>query len=243
MAIFRKSTKPNRTKLHEVFSVLCKAVLAVLTIFILAVAFPLEIRNPLWYLKISQALVDYSMVLLFAISLAILGSHFASQQQLANSELFTNDQSAKSQLSFLQRLLALAFSLYVLLIPLQILAFGVHWQQSNQQVKQALKSAESNVENLRKRIRTVRSVDELRNLFGISPRQAPLGNPGLPALAGEQTRALQAVDQQLSNLRTRLKEERRTRLTGLSINTSKGILGAFILAFCLAKLRSWRPQV
>jgi len=132
--------------------------------------------------------------------------------------------------------------LYIVLIPLQMVAFGLQWRQSNQQVKLTMQSAESNVATLRKRVRDVRSEEELRRLFAIAPRQALAVNTPPSVLATERTKALEAVEQQLSNLRTRLKEEQRGRLTSLTINTTKGILGALILAFFLSKLRSWRPK-
>lgn len=237
-----KSPKSLRTGLPQALGFLSKAVLGILVVLTLAAAIPIQVRDPLWYLKMSQVIIDYSIALLFSIALALLGSHFSVEQQLANAQQFGQEQGVRSQLSFWQRLLSAALGLYIVLIPLQMVAFGLQWQLSNQQVKLALQSAESNIDTLRKRIRDVRSEEELRRLFGIAPRQAPAVNAAPSVLATERTKALEAVEQQLSNLRTRLKEEQRGRLTSLTINTTKGILGALILAFFLSKLRSWRPK-
>jgi hypothetical protein len=238
----QKSSKFLSIGLPQALGLLSKTVLGILIVFVLAAAFPVQVRDPLWYLKIAQIAVDYSFALLFAIALALLGSHFSAEQIRMNAQLFGQDQEVRSQFSFLQRLLSAALALYVVLIPIQMLAFGLQWRLSNQRVKLALRSAESNVDTLRKRIRDVRSEVELRRLFGIASLEAPSLNTAPSVLAAERTKALEAVEGQFSNLRTRLNGERRKLLTSLIISTIKGIFGALILAFFLSKLRSWRPN-
>lgn len=205
---------------------LAKAVLAFLVLSILAAAYPFRPWEPLWFLKLSQIAIDYGVSYLLAVFLAKLCNYF-----------LPNDLTAVAQHTFLKRLLAIGLTFYLFLIPLQILGFGLNWMQSHQQANQALKMAEAKAENFRTRIGNVQSTEELRSLFGISSQPVATGSNNPSSLAGEQARAVQAVESQLSKLRNQLTQGQRSRMAELSINTARGILGAGIFAFVCGKLR------
>ena len=71
-----KSPKSVRIGLPQALGFLSKAVLSILIVLTLAAAIPLQVRDPLWYLKMSQVIIDYSIALLFGISCAVGESLF-----------------------------------------------------------------------------------------------------------------------------------------------------------------------
>lgn len=209
---------------------LSPVVLAVLIISCLAASFPVQPWSPLWYLKLGQIAVDYSVTLLFAIVLALLSGYFEVRR--------TGGMSGSRKFS--QRLIGISLLVYLLLVPIQLFGFGLHWYQTGQQNRQAIRQADTEVTKLRDRIRAASTSDQLRAALGPGAE----GLPTLPsALVGEQkSKLIDTLNSRLSQLRTRLNNERQQRLAALSISTLKGIAGAGVIAFGLRGTRQMLAQ-
>lgn len=226
MVVAPQAGSTARKKLAQGIDLLCKAILGFLVLSLLATSYPFRPWEPIWFLKLSQIAIDYGVSYLLAVLLAKLNNYYRS-----------DDPTVIGSQTFLKRVLSAGFAVYLAFIPIQVFGFALYWVQTNQQANQALKTAEQQVEKLRTGIRTVQSTEELRNLLGINPKGESAGIKNTSSLAGEQAKALQAVDSQLMKLRAQLKQNRTTRIARLSIDTGRGIIGAGIFAIVLARIR------
>jgi hypothetical protein len=96
------------------------------------------------------------------------------------------------------------------------------------------------VTNLRDRIRAANTSEQLRAALGAGAEGLP---PVPSALLGEQkTKLIESINLRLSQLRTRLNNERQQRLAALSVSTLKGILGAGVIAFGLRRTKQMVVQ-
>lgn len=197
---------------------LARTVLLLLLISVAAAAFPFQPWSPVWFLRLSQLLIDYSPALVLSLGLALLASFYEPKAQ-----------RSERQRTLGRRLAAIGLWVYGVLIPVQMLSYGWLWLDSASQLKGAISDAESRVAPLRSRISG--AADET-TLLSVMSNGRPL--PPLPAdrppLAAQKREFLAAVDRDLSNLRTRLEQQRRQQLTSLLVGTLRGVAGAAVVA-------------
>ena len=203
--------------------ILSRTVLAILVVSIAAALFPIQPWQPLWYLKAGQIAVDYGVTFLFALFLILLAGQIESQGSYSSWQL----KSAK-------RLSSIAFGIYLLLVPIQLLSYGLHWLQSDQQTQRIIRDAQSQMSKLRSRIQAATSEAQLREAFG---EQQTLPLPNAPQLLAEKNKLMEAADARLFQLRGRLISERQQRLGTLAVNTAKGVIGSGVIAFGLAGIK------
>lgn len=203
--------------------VLSRTILAVLVVSIAAALFPIQPWQPLWYLKAGQIAVDYGVTFLFALFLILLAGQLGSRGGHSSWQL----KSAK-------RLSSIAFGIYLLLVPIQLLSYGLHWLQSDQQTQRIIRDAQSQVSKLRSRIQAATSEAQLREAFG---EQQTLPLPNAPQLLAEKNKLMEAADARLFQLRAKLISERQQRLATLAVNTAKGVIGSGVIAFGLAGIK------
>jgi hypothetical protein len=203
--------------------ILSRTVLAILVVSIAAALFPIQPWQPLWYLKAGQIAVDYGVTFLFALFLILLAGQLESQGSYSSWQL----KSAK-------RLSSIAFGIYLLLVPIQLLSYGLHWLQSDQQTQRIIRDAQSQMSRLRSRIQAATSEAQLREAFG---EQLILPLPNAPQHLAEKNKLMEAADARLFQLRGRLISERQQRLGTLAVNTAKGVIGSGVIAFGLAGIK------
>ena len=205
-------------------------VAAILIISLLAASFPVQPWSPLWYLKLGQIAVDYGVTLFFSLVLSLLSGYFEVRRSGATSEAR----------KFSKRLISFSLTVYLLLVPTQIFGFALHWYQTGQQNRQVIRQAGTEVTNLLNRIRAANTSEQLRAALGAGAEGLP---PVPSALLGEQkTKLIESINLRLSQLRTRLNNERQQRLAALSVSTLKGILGAGVIAFGLRRTKQMVVQ-
>jgi len=210
---------------------MAKLVLAILLISIFAETLPLRPWDPLWYLKFGQIFLNYSYIFILVVFVLLIAEFLGARDMVISNSLPI----------FITRLLAVGFGIFLLLIPIQMLALGLHWIQSGQQIKNAAGLASKELDTLRGRINGVQNIDQLRQLFGLPKGSAPPVLAGSSNFSVEKARALQSLDDKLFEVQGNLRETRNAQLMPLSINTFKIIMGSSILVFGLFKLRSLRP--
>lgn len=210
---------------------MAKLVLAVLLISIFAETLPLRPWDPLWYLKFGQISLNYSYIFIIVVFVLLIAEFLGARDMVISNSLPM----------FITRLLAVGFGIFLLLIPIQMLALGLHWIQSGEQLKNAAGLASKELDTLRGRINGVQNIDQLRQLFGLPKGSAPPLLAGSPNFSIEKARALKSVDDKLFEVQGNLRGARQAQLVPLSINTVKIIIGSSILVFGLFKLRSLRP--
>ena len=206
-----------------VLFILSRTILAGLAISIAAALFPIQPWQPLWYLKAGQIAVDYGVTVLFALFLILLAEQFGSQGSRTSWQL----RPAK-------RLSSIAFGIDLFLVPIQLLSYGLHWLQSDQQMQRIIHDAQSEVSKLRSRIQAATSESQLREAFG---EQQALLLPTAPQLLAEKNTLMEAADASLFQLRGRLISERQKRLATLAVNTAKGVIRSGVIVFGLAGIR------
>jgi hypothetical protein len=219
-----KSRKNNAKHLSSALALLAKIVIFIIIVSVLSAAFPLEPMTPLWYLKIGEICIDYSISLLFVLALIHLSNHFGSPRLSGSAHRKTFQRWIKGLLIF-----------YALLIPIQIGALGLYWQQTAQANKQIIQKAESELGVLRKRIRETSTEDQLRSALGEGARLLP-PLPG-SMLEERKKKLLEAVDNRLFALKSSLHDERQQRLRTFFLSTAKGVLGAGMMTFGFARLK------
>ena len=204
-----------------VLFILSRTVLAVLAISIAAALFPVQPWQPLRCLKAGQIAVDYGVTVLFALFLILLAEQFGSRGSRTSWQL----KAAK-------RLSSITFGIDLLLVPFQLLSYGLHRLQSDQQTQRIIRDAQSEVSKLRSRSQAATSESQLREAFG---EQQAL--PTAPQLLAEKNTLMEAADASLFQLRGRLISERQKRLATLAVNTAKGVIGSGVIVFGLAGIK------
>lgn len=210
---------------------LSQIIIAILIVSVLESLFPVQPWQPLWYIKIGQFAVDYSITLLFSLFLILLSLQFRSAHQKFRRSLYAY-----------RRFCTIVIAIYLLLVPVQILSFGLHWIQTSQRDNLVIKNAEQQSSLLRKRIQASTNFLQLREVMEGQPAPAAL-QADSPKLMPEQKKALMdGLKADANNLRIRLNSERQQNLSSLAVNTSKGVIGSGLVAFGVARLRRLEPN-
>jgi hypothetical protein len=210
---------------------LSQIIVAILVVSVLESLFPVQPWQPLWYLKIGQIAVDYSITLLFSLFLLLLSLQFRS----------AHTKFSRSQGAF-RRFCTIVIAIYLLLVPVQLLSYGLHWIRTYQRDSQVIKNAGSQASLLRSRIRSSTNLMQLREAMEGQPVPAPL-QANAPQLMPEQKKALiDSLNADLTRLRIRLNTERQQDLSSLAVNTSKGVVGSGLIAFGVARVRRLQPS-
>ncbi|MFN9646427.1 MAG: hypothetical protein ACK6BG_15210 [Cyanobacteriota bacterium] len=210
---------------------LSQITIAILIVSVLESFFPVQPWQPLWYLKIGQIAVDYSVTLLFSLFLILLSLQFRSAHPKFSRSLFSY-----------RRFCTIVIAIYILLVPAQILSYGLHWIQTSQRDSLVIKNAEQQAALLRKRILASTNLLQLREVMEGQPApDAPQGDS--PKLMPEQKKALiDSLKADATSLRIRLNTERQQNLSSLAVNTSKSVVGSGLIAFGVARLRRLEPS-
>lgn len=185
--------------------ILSCTIVAVLVVSIAAALFPIQPWQPLWYLKTGQIVVEYGVTLLLALFLILLAGQLGSR-----------GSHSRWQLKSAKRLSSIAFRIDLLLVPIQLLSYGLHWLQSDQQMQRIIRDAQSQVSKLCSRIQAATSEAQL---------------------LAEKNKLMEAADARLFQLRANLISERQQRLATLAVNAAKGVIGSGVIAFGLAGIK------
>ena len=186
--------------------------------------YPFQPWAPLWYLKVGQIAVDYSVTLLFALFLLLL----------AISAKSDNQKPAISR-ALVRRFSTISLIIYSILLPTQLFSYGLHWLNTRQQTQQVIRKASSDLSSLRERINASNSNAQLLAVLGRTPFVAPTTS-SLAELADQKKEVIADLDFSLSQLRASLQQRRKQDLIGLFISTLKGVLGAAIIAFTFSRV-------
>lgn len=209
----------SRDKLAPLLAIFAKAVVALFVISVLAALYPFQPWTPLWYLKVGQIAVDYSVSLLFGLVLALMALSAAP----GNKKLGISRR-------LVRRLSTASFVAYSTLLPIQLFSYGLHWLNTGQQTQQAVRKANSDLSSLRDRINASSNNAQLFTIIGRAPSLTS-ANTNPSELTEQKKRIIDSLDLSLTQLRVRLQRERRQDLTALFMSTLKGTLGAAIIAF------------
>ena len=186
--------------------------------------YPFQPWAPLWYLKVGQIAVDYSVTLLFALFLLLLAISAKSDSQ----------KPAISR-ALVRRFSTISLIIYSILLPIQLFSYGLHWLNSRQQTQQVIRKASSDLSSLRERINASNSNAQLLAVLGRTPFVAPTTS-SLTELANQKKEVIADLDFSLSQLRASLQQRRKQDLIALFISTLKGVLGAAIIAFTFSRV-------
>lgn len=208
---------------------LSRVVLIILVVSILAASFPMQPSNPLWYLKLGQIAADYSVTLLFSLALMLLASYIGPRRY-----------QSKGQKEVVRRLVVVSLISYALLVPIQLLTYGLHWRQTAEVNLRASRQAESEAAILVGRIRGANSEQQLRQLLGQAAVNVP--SPPVEQLQEQKNKLIEAIDGRLLGLRARLKNDRQQRLTSIAINMIKAVVVAAAMVAGLARLQRLLAQ-
>jgi hypothetical protein len=222
----RGSVSKSRAKnLSSFLLIVARVVFVIFTLSCLAAAFPFQPWDPLWYLKVGQVAVDFSVTLLFSLVLALMARFFSVQTA-----------KPSGQKKFIQKFVVTTFIVYALLVPVQLVSYGVHWYKTGRQNRMVIKDAEAQLAVLTKQIRAASSEEQLRAIVG-NPESPSPSVPKPLSLAQQKNNLMKELEGPLFQLRTRLGDERQQHLITLGVGTAKGVLGASALAFGLRRMK------
>lgn len=201
---------------------LALALEALVLISLLASAIPLPPAQPVWWLRLSDAVVNFAPLLLLAVILLRLGAVLLDSD--ADEALTSGRRS--------HQLASRWFFVFALLVPLQLIGYAWLWADSDSQLNRQINQGERGVDALRSRIQASRSEAELDSLLTAA-------NPGpLPPLqGGSLTERKQQLSEAIaintsrfsSSLRDQRAETLRTSLTGtLRVLVGAAIVSAFL---------------
>jgi len=208
---------------HTELVALVLEVLALLSL--LSGALPLALTQPVWWLRLSDSLINVAPVLLVAVILLLIGG---AVSDAADARIST------------QRCDALASRwawIFALLVPLQLAGFAWLWADSDNQINRQINQGERNVAALRSRIGASSSEAELRNLLA-SANVGPLPPLRAGALPDQKQQISDAIAIQASRLSSTLREQRATMLRNSLPGSLRVLLGAVIVSAFLFLLRS-----
>ncbi len=186
--------------------------------------YPFQPWAPLWYLKVGQIAVDYSVTLLFALFLLLLAISSKS-----------GTQKPGISRALVRRFSAISLIIYSILLPIQLFSYGLHWLNTRQQTQQVIRKASSDLSSLRERINASNSTAQLLTVLERTPFVAPTTS-SLTELADQKKEVIANLDFSLSQLRASLQQRRKQDLIALFISTLKGVLGAAIIAFTFSRV-------
>jgi hypothetical protein len=133
------------------------------------------------------------------------------------------------------RLISALFIFYALLIPIQLVALGLYWQQTAQANQQIFEKAEAELGILRKRIRGSSTEEQLRSALGEGARLLP-PLPGI-LLQDRKSKLVEAIDNRLFSLQSSLQNDRQQRLRTFFLSTAKGVSGAGLMTFAFSRMK------
>lgn len=183
--------------------------------------YPFQPWAPLWWLRMSQLLVDYAPILILALGLALLANFYASKVQ-----------HSKRHRSLVKWMASVIFVVYIVLVPLQVVSFGWLWFASSNQLRQSIRAAETRVLTLRGRISAAATEAELRSILANGAPQPAVGPSSIP-LSRQKADLLGAIDRDRAQLRTNLTQQRQRQLSNLTVSTVRGLIAATVMAFGL----------
>ncbi|MEB3335427.1 MAG: hypothetical protein VKP70_10635 [Cyanobacteriota bacterium] len=218
-------TKSRARNLSAFLRIIAQVVFVIFLLSCLAASFPFRLADPLWYLKIGQVSVDFSVTLLFSLVLALLARFFSFQAAKPSGQKKT-----------IQRFVLTALIIYSLLIPVQVIGYGVHWYKTGRQNNSVIRNAENQFAVLVKQIRAASSEEQLLAILGTSqPAQPSMAKP--LSLAQQKSNVIKELEAPLFQLRARLYDERQEHLLTLGVGTAKGVFGASMLTFAFSRMK------
>jgi hypothetical protein len=199
-------------------------ILAILSL--LSGAFPLSLGNPIWWLRLSDALVKLAPVLLLAVILLRFSSLFLSPNDSAGDTLVPRTVQLASRWGFT----------FALLVPLQLLFFGWLWIGSGNQLNAQLNQATTQLSSLTNRLNAATSAADLQRLLATTPPGLlpPLSPDTLPE---QKVQLTEALNMSRTNLQANLSRQRNTTLFNSIPGTLRVILGAAIVSAFFLTIR------
>ena len=185
---------------------------ALVLLSLLAGALPLNLAQPVWWLRLSDATMNLSPVLLLAVILLALGWAL----------LYNDSSDALSSGRRSHQLAGRWANVFALLVPLQLICYVWLWTDSDRQISRQIDQSESGVAELRSRIMASSSEDELQSLLASA-------NPGaLPPLqAGSLLKRKQQISEAIALNTTRLSVSLQDQRTAILRSTLPGTLRVF----------------
>lgn len=206
-------------------SLLTKVLYALIVVSTISVAIPPRPWSPEYYLRLAQFSIDYSPVLILSLSLSIIASF-----------LDGNSVGIKRQLLLARKVTGIALATYLSLIPMQIFCFGWLWVDSWKQVRDAIGFAQTRLDSLRDGIQSADSVPALAAV--LASNQPPLPPPSsAPSLEDQKRLVVGALDRDLTQLRTKLNQNRLERISALLLSTLRGVAGSIAMGAGLFALK------
>ena len=213
---------------------------------VLASLLPLHLRDPGWYLSATDRLIANAPILITAACLWWLSQAFASQppQQLRRPLSFIERLNPLSLLlldsrTIVQRLSTGFFGLYLLVVPVELIAGGHLWIRIQVDHTTSLRQLQARQALIGQRIQAAVSTDELEALLPPRARLSTGAAISLSRRKQDLSRALRADQRQLLVTMTTDKQQRLTRLLTDMVRV---ILVSLPLAlFFRALSRSFQP--
>lgn len=217
---------PDRREVFARHSQLVALLLeALVALALLSGAFPFALANPIWWLRLSDAAVALAPALLLAVLMLRLGTVLLERE-------------AKLALACGRRGFQLARRwavLFALLVPLQLLALGWLWLDSQRQLDARLSQVERQRASMLSPLLASGSEGELRQRLA----QLPAGGfPAPPAsllpsgapLDAQKQRLSEATDGALATLSANLRDERANLLRNALPGSLRVLIGATLLS-------------
>jgi hypothetical protein len=217
-----RSARQKRSSLAETLaSRLAWLNRTLILLFVAAIAtglYPFQPWAPLWYLRISQLLVDYCPILILALGLALLASFYEPQTKRVQRHRF-----------LARRMASLILVVYAVLVPLQLFSFGWFWLDSGAQLREAIRSSETRLASLRSRVTAAASEADFRFALANGEPQAGVLPSSIP-LSQQKRDLLTAIDRDRVQLPSTLTQQRKQQLSNLVVSTLRGLIAATVMA-------------
>lgn len=219
------------SSIGQLLPLLSRISLIIIALSVLKGTIPFQPTQPLWYLKLGELAADYSIALLFAITLALLPDAFQSRRSSATAT--GNKRSRK----FINRICGAAFTIYLLLIPAIIMSYGLYWLQTQEQIKTGISNARSQAETLRNAINSASTMGEWQSALG-QGGSLPIQTASEPINPNQKKELSKAIDNRLIKVESEAKRQRDQKFMQLGVTAAKGAACASLMAFALSKLKS-----
>jgi hypothetical protein len=190
-------------------------------------AFPLAVSSPIWWLRLGDSIVNLAPVLLLAVILL----------RFASFTLKPDDDENRLSLARQTVQLASRWALvFALLVPLQLISFGLLWIDSGNELANQLNQASSQLTGLRNRLNAASSEAELQRLQASTiPGLLPPLMPG--SIAQQKTQLTEALDLSHSRLQANLSRQRTSTVVNSIPGTLRVLLGATIVSAFMRTIR------
>jgi hypothetical protein len=193
---------------------------------LISAAFPLAVTNPIWWLRLADAMVNLAPVLLLAVILLRFSSLFLTSSQQQGSSLRTQTVQLVTRWCVV----------FALLVPLQVMCFAWLWVESGNQLAGQISRESTQLAALRSRLITAGSEAELQRVLATTtPGLLPPLAPG--PLPRQKAQLDEALTLSFSRLQTNLSAQRAGTLVKSIPGALRVLIGAASVAAILFTMR------